>query len=356
MHEPPLEAAPGEEHRVDARVVVAAGILVDLRRAAELARHPEERGIEQAAAFEIGHQSMDRVVEWRHKVVAGHLHVAVAVPRAVVDRHEPRARFDEPPGHDQLFGQPLRLVLAVWPKLPAGRLAAVEVEYLVALPLERERLLGIARCDQFVGLGMEAVHGVERGGIGLERPDPLLDELAGLLTAVEPVERQPLRQREVANLEALPLGGIVAEFERAVGARQKPDVAREGILLRDGDGGRQESAAAELVRDDRPHRRVVDHRSRDITGGEVVGGDPVVWNLAHDSADDRELVSDLGRLRKVVAEDLARLCLHHAEGPPILDGCLRLGVERLVLREATTEVQLDHALDPLGKLSLRGLG
>ena len=68
-HEAPLEAAPGDDRAVGVGPVIAAAVLVDLRRAAELARVDDERRIEQAALVQIGDQRRKRLIDGRHELL-----------------------------------------------------------------------------------------------------------------------------------------------------------------------------------------------------------------------------------------------------------------------------------------------
>ena len=271
------------------------------------------------------------------------------VPAAIFHRDEPGAGLHQPAGDDQPLSQPLGVVLAVGALHGAGHLAAVELERLLGLALERERLLGVGRCEQRVGALVELVHRVERVGIGFQLPHLLLHQFPRLLAAVEPVERDAFGNREVADLETL-VFRIGVEFERAVGAAHEAGATDEPRHARDRDERRQVAPRAELVRDDRAHRGVVDHGGRRVALKEVVGRQTVVGNLAHDAPHDRHLVDDLGGLRQVFTQDVATLRLQDAERTAILRRRLRLRVERLVVGKAAGEMKLDHAESLRGSL------
>ena len=343
------DAAAREQHRIDPRPVVAAALAVDLRGAAEFARHPEERRVEHATTVEVGDEPRDRVIERCHLVEAAVSHVDVRVPAAIFDGDEPGAGFHQPAGDDQPLRQALGVILAVGALHGTGHLAAVELERLIGLALERERLLGVGRREQRVGALIELVHRVERVGIGFQLPHLLLDQFPRLLAAVEPVERDALGNREVADLEPL-VFRIGVELERTVGAAHEASATDEPRHARDRDERRQVATRAEFVGDDRPHRRVVDHGGRRVALEEVVGRQAVVGNLADDTPHDRDLVEDLGGLRQVFTEDVAALRLQDAERPAILRRRLRLRVERLVVRKAAGEMELDHAEGLRGSL------
>ncbi len=82
----------------------------------------------------------------------------------------------------------------------------------------------------------------------------------------------------------------------------------------------------------------------------------MVGNLSHNRADNREFVRDPGRFREVVAEDLPGICLHDTKRTAVFQRRFGLGVERLMLREAAAEIQLDHALDALWQLPIGRCG
>ena len=92
--------------------------------------------------------------------------------------------------------------------------------------------------------------------------------------------------------------------------------------------------------------REVDDGRRRVAGEEMIGGQTVIGNLADHAADDRNLVGDSSRLWQVLAEDVAVLRPGHTEGTAILDRRFGLRIERLMLRKAAGQIELDHTECP----------
>ena len=87
-----LHAAAGQECAADLRPVVAAGTIVDLRRAAEFAPGDDRHIVEHAADVEIFDQGAQALIELA-AVIAHQVEVlAVAVPAAEAERDAADAR------------------------------------------------------------------------------------------------------------------------------------------------------------------------------------------------------------------------------------------------------------------------
>src|SRR5262249_18582686 len=122
-------AAAGEQGAADLRPVVAAGLLVDARRAAELAPGDDRHVVEPAADLQVVEQGTQAAVELA-AVVAHQVEVlAVAVPAAVGERHDAHAGLDQAAGHQQLVVDGRRAVVLVL----VGPAVAVAFADLVAL-------------------------------------------------------------------------------------------------------------------------------------------------------------------------------------------------------------------------------
>ena len=85
--------------------MIAAGVFVDLRRAAELARDYDQRVVEATGLAEVIEQAGDGVVEVWEQVLLQIDEVAeVRVPTGIlaeVDLHEPDAGFEQPRRHQE---------------------------------------------------------------------------------------------------------------------------------------------------------------------------------------------------------------------------------------------------------------
>ena len=131
---PVLHAAAGQQGAADLRPVVAAGVLVDARRAAELAPGDHRHVVEHAARFQVVDQGAERLVELG-AVVAHQVEVlAVAVPAAVGQRHAADAGLDQPPGHQQLVVDGRGAVV-----LEVVRLAVAVASRTFSLSFDRSR-------------------------------------------------------------------------------------------------------------------------------------------------------------------------------------------------------------------------
>ena len=99
------QAATGHHHGHHARPVVAAGVLVDDWSTAKLSHHQDERGVEQAAAFEIGDDGVQGLVHAREQRLEALLNAApadfvavmVEVTPGTADEHKADAGLDQPP-------------------------------------------------------------------------------------------------------------------------------------------------------------------------------------------------------------------------------------------------------------------
>ncbi len=92
----PLHAGAGEQQRRGLLPVVAAGVFVDLRRAAEFAETDDERILQQSAGRHVFDQRRKTLIELGQLLVQVFENLGVMVPAAVVDRHEPHVVLDEP--------------------------------------------------------------------------------------------------------------------------------------------------------------------------------------------------------------------------------------------------------------------
>ena len=95
---PAADAAAGHDHRLALRPVVAAGVLVDLRRAAEVAGPVDQRLVQQPAVLQVFEQGGERPVGVRQAAVLERGEVVlVRVPAADARRSSTRSRTARPP-------------------------------------------------------------------------------------------------------------------------------------------------------------------------------------------------------------------------------------------------------------------
>ena len=106
-----LEAAAGEHAGHRAGPVVAAGVLVDLRRAAELAGADDDRAVQHAAVVEVLDQGRQRLIEVRQQAgLQGVEVLAVRVPAADADGDEADAGLDQPASRERALAERVRAV------------------------------------------------------------------------------------------------------------------------------------------------------------------------------------------------------------------------------------------------------
>src|SRR5262249_45493877 len=140
-----LHPAAGHPEAVAEVPVVAACGGVDLRAAAELAHHHDERPAEQAAGVEVFDQARHgRIQLGKERILQADEVVAVRVPRGV-GVGGPGDRDDAGAGLDQPAGEEARLAVDV----PAVAVAGPRV-----LAVDPEGLAGGGRGDQVEGAGL----------------------------------------------------------------------------------------------------------------------------------------------------------------------------------------------------------
>ena len=128
------EPATGEEPAADLGPVVAAGILVDLRRTAEFTPRHDGDVLVEPALVQILDEGRQALVELRQMGVLHAIErVAVKVPAAEVQRHDTAARLDEAARHQEVLEvarraipESIRVALAVPFPHPRGLLGQVE--------------------------------------------------------------------------------------------------------------------------------------------------------------------------------------------------------------------------------------
>jgi len=191
--------------------MVAAGVLVDLRRPPELPPHDHGDVVGQAAGVEILDQGRDPLVELRGVFPAGAEVVAVVVPEAVAQRHAAHPRLDQPPRGEELLHQPRGAV----PLVLLGAVAVAVADFL-RLARHVERLGQPARREDAERLALERVHpghhprAVGRAVERVERRDQ-----PGAVA--EALERQSVEDQVAA--------GIAVGLERRARGAEEPRLA-----------------------------------------------------------------------------------------------------------------------------------
>src|SRR4029453_9634930 len=92
----------GHPHRIAGGVVVAAVLVLGVRRTAELATPNDQRVLQHAAELEVVEQGGDRLVDGGTVAGEGVAELAVLVPAPHAQLDEPPARFGEATGEQDL--------------------------------------------------------------------------------------------------------------------------------------------------------------------------------------------------------------------------------------------------------------
>ena len=124
--------------------------------------------------------------------------VAVGVPAAEAQRHEPGAGLDQPPGRQRPLAQ---------------RRPAVVVAQRVRLARQVERGPDAVGPEDLRGLAMEAVE-ARHHLRGVERPQAAVEPVPQRLAGLEVAEREPLGERHPVGLERPP-DRVALDLERA---------------------------------------------------------------------------------------------------------------------------------------------
>ena len=111
-HLPVFHSAPGKERAGDAGPMVAAAVLVDLRRSAELSPDADCHILIQAAVVQVLNQSRDALIKHRHVLAGIAVIVSVPIPKTECHRHHPHAGLHQPTRHKELFKNSRRRVTA----------------------------------------------------------------------------------------------------------------------------------------------------------------------------------------------------------------------------------------------------
>ncbi len=169
-----LDAGAGEQHGVDIGPMFATGVLQrDFRRTAELAGDDDQRFVEFARLFQVGHQGIERAIKGRNQIVLeGGEVVPVRVPsktiRALrplpVALHQSRARLQQAAAEEHRLAEQIPAVA-----FPVSSFGLRKIDRfanrITADNIERASLIGPQ------GLSLSAV--VERFDLRVE----LIDEL-----------------------------------------------------------------------------------------------------------------------------------------------------------------------------------
>ena len=359
VHIAPLDPTAGKQRRVALRPVVAAGVVVDLRRATKLPNPHDERVVDQPPLLQVIQQHRKRLVCQRVMILVDDLiHPgvveAVGVPAAgvdaaaadrlgEVDRRKSHARFHQPPGEQAA------LAVARWP---------VAIANLLWLGLQVEgRLHRRARehANRLVVGGVEATD--LRGS--LKQPRLLIHHPQQLTPPLHPRQLKVGRQGQLRQMEAL-LGRVFGEEEGVVPLAEKARMlARRGGAVSNrvwiGNKGRHLAAAGLDGINNRsirgpevervPQPLVVARRS--MAGQGVVAGGVMVFHGVGHAVDQRDPVHPLGHLRKVLRHRQPRHdAWHRRQRPADLRRGIGLEIKGVEMARPAPLKQEDHPLGP----------
>ena len=209
-----FHAAAGQQRARDARPMVAAAVLVDFRRATELAPHADGDVFVQAAIVQIPDERRDALVEHRH--VASGVAKVVPVPIPKTERHSnhPHAGLDQAAGDEELLEDARRGIAA-----DAGVTLAVHLDRAPGFAGVVKRLGQAARGQDAERLLVEGVHPLHQSG-SIDVAAKLVETLQQPHPVLQPVETDALErhvrlavalgpERLVRHTTKTGLGGIV---------------------------------------------------------------------------------------------------------------------------------------------------
>ena len=351
-----VQPAAGEQQRCEFAPVVAAAVLVDLRRAAHLSAADEQHLVIQAARFQVVEEGAHGVVErWGHVAHAfGHrgvVDVGVHVPDEVRrDGDEPGPAFDAAPRQQQQFAKGasvVRIELVVVPLLVDlrhlhQRLGIVRRQYLgvflrqvegIADAPEQQTEGFLAGAVEGIGFRVESgLHSVEGGQQRPAIPDAILRQRQGEILLESPAaagHEWRLVHPERPCGQEVPEAGLHRLGLRIDRLREECDIRRHSRarVVAPGDAGVGAAEVREVA--------VFAHDWLDVVV--AVAGD--------ERAHDREAVGSFGELGEGAAEgDAGDRRLDFAGGTAGLGGCAHLGVEGFDLARPAVQEQEDHGL------------
>ena len=177
-----IESTAGEQAARDARPMVAAGVFVDGRCAAELTPANDDDILVQSALVQIVDERSDTLVE-HGEILPGAVEVsAVPVPPAEGERHTAHTHLDEAAGEQEVIEQ---LGRAVGCQL-GGATAVTVAQFHVFLP-DVERLGEFAGCEHSKRLLVVGVHALDQAGVVDVAPE-LVEALQELAAVIQPLE------------------------------------------------------------------------------------------------------------------------------------------------------------------------
>ncbi len=200
MHVATAESTSREGDREYARPVIATGVLVDFRGAAELRAEHDDGAVEHPATVEVADEGSVGLVEVRELALHAFRDAGVHIPSAEGDGHHADTSFHEATRHEETLTSGIGAVLVF-----DGLRFCVEVE----------RFASGLRANERVGGLVEAVHC--REGVGLlEGAEMVVDCFEDAATAVEACLVNARVHVEIAHFEAFG-GRVTAETEWAEG-------------------------------------------------------------------------------------------------------------------------------------------
>ena len=343
-----FEAAAGHHHGDRVSPVVSAGdgdaglAVVDLRSAAELAHHDDERAVENAAHVEVVDESGDGAIDRFQFAAVPFFDVRVIVPVRHIDGGERRTRLDQSPSHQRVSTPRVVAVLVdrLW-------VFEIEIERLASLPAQHHRerilLIPVDRLHQarLIGLPLDLIEAVEQR-LTISRTG--FFQFAKTVEALRPAEfplgviaqvlllgvhiervvgRTEIRGSHVARKEINALSGRQSDIRwhpRDILSAQLGNVRTERrILLRQAGGVRAESPGQHPVATREVVAVVVMHR-----------------------ADERHLVGELRVQRQCLGDDHAwHIGLQRSERPAIIGRRVRFWIIRFQLTRASIEPDQD---------------
>ena len=279
INEATFDAAAREDGGIGQRVVVATGVLVDVRCAAKLRPHDHQGGLQQAVGSEILDQRGKHTVHRLSGAAQGLVDVVVHVPAAKLHFNEADAGLYQTARQKSALAE-----------------AAVAVFGPGAGGLERE-------VKDFEVFALHELHGlIVEFGVSFDILR-LVFFAEGIVQLVH--ERDALVEMQLGTglLDVLQAGLRIRDWDRAGGGREEA-CAREGAAAIDDDAVRQGDAfdAAQEVGSPGPHAGMHNGATRLIAGFHDVGAGIMHTGLGTHGTHDGNFVGNFRHLGHGAAE------------------------------------------------------
>ena len=328
-HATTLDRATRHHAAEHVRIVIAARVVVHLRRAAELAPSQHEGRVQKPAGIEVFHQGGEGPIPARQEAEPQRLEALhVRIPPAQIDRDNSHAGFHESASQQHALS-PVRRAATVRCLRVELRHHPIAFANLLRLAVEVEGIPRLRRSQHVPRLHLEAVERVELAGT-LDIATEFVEVLEQRFAVADVLVGESGGEREIGHFEGAALSGVGDGFKCLV---RNAEIRRAcaGRVFRDHDVGRHRRVLmADLLRDDGADTRVnvlVRGDAAVVTGEAYLVAGAVARVVVVQAAHDRPLVHELGGQGQHVGEaDAGHAGSDGAELAAILDRCVGLRI------------------------------